>query len=176
MKTVRTRAVLFSIAFFLAYFSTLANGFFSEPMKDYTLQTLYIFNFAKYVEWPTATRSIKIGVVGNTSAEDHLVKVAKAKSSAGVEINVINSLNESDLGSCQIIFVPVNNTKLADQLIENFNNRPILIVTEEADFTQKGACVSFKIVSGKLRFQINEEAIKSRGLKVSGALSSLAEK
>lgn len=143
---------------------------------DYTLQTLYIFNFTKYVEWPTGSKSIKIGVVDNTTAEGYLDKMAKAKSTGTSEISVINSKNENELGSCQIIFVPFNTTHLAAKLIERFGSQPILIITEEPDLTRKGAGVSFKQVSGKLRFQINEEAIKSKGLKVSSSLLVLAEK
>lgn len=143
---------------------------------DYTIHTLYIFNFTKYVEWPSGSKAVKIGVVDNTSAETYLQKMVQAKSGSGAELTVINSRNESELGACQIIFIPDNNSQLASKLIERFKSQPILIITEEADVTQKGACISFKMNSGKLRFQVNEDAIKSKGLKVSSSLISLAEK
>jgi YfiR/HmsC-like len=172
MKTVRSHIVIISIVLCLANFSSKV---WAAP-SDYTLQTLYIFNFTKYVEWPTGNRTVKIGVVDNDSAEEYLGKMAKAKSTGSAEIDVVNTKNEIELGSCQIIFVPSNNTHLAAKLIERFSSQPILIITEDPDLTRKGASVSFKLVSGKLRFQINEEAIKSRGLKVSNSLITLAEK
>lgn len=119
---------------------------------------------------------MKIGVVDNDAAEEYLAKMAKAKSTGSAEISIINTKNETELSSCQIIFVPSNNTHLATKLIERFSSQPILIVTEEADLTRKGASISFKLVSGKLHFQINEEAIKSKGTKVSSSLVTLAEK
>ena len=175
MKTIRSHTVVFSIVFCLAYFSSQARVISPAP-ADYTLQTLYIFKFTKYVEWPAGNKVIKIGVVDNAAAEEYLTKMAKVKSTVGAEISVINTKNDSELGSCQIIFVPSNNTHLAAKLIERFGSQPILIITEEADLTRKGACISFKEVSGKLRFQINEEATKSRGLKVSRSLTALSEK
>jgi hypothetical protein len=72
--------------------------------------------------------------------------------------------------------VPSNSSELASRLIERFSSQPILIVTEEADMTKKGASVSFKVASDKLRFQLNEETIKAKGLKVATALATLAEK
>src|SRR5688572_20747296 len=141
MKTVGSRVVIFSIALVLTNFSGQANAF-SEPPADYVLHTLYIFNFTKYVEWPSGNRSIRIGVVDNASAEEYLSKMARTKSTAGVEISVINTKNEVELGSCQIVFIPSGSTHLADKLIERFSSQPILIITEDADLTKKGASVS----------------------------------
>ena len=146
------------------------------PAADYTLHTLYIFNFTKYVQWPAAGSTIKIGLVDNASAETALEKMAQAKSTAGSEIKIVSTRNETELGTCQIIFIPSNSTSLSGKLIEHFSTAPVLIVTEEADLTRAGASISFKMVSGKLRFQINEEVIKSKGMKISSSLVSLAEK
>lgn len=176
MRIVRAHRAVLSIALCLMHFSSQARIISTAPANDYTLQTLYIFNFTKYVEWPSGNKTMKIGVVDNAAAEDYLVKMAKVKSTVSTEINVINTKNEAELGSCQIIFIPSNNTHLAAKLIERFSSQPILIVTEEADLTKKGASVSFKLVSGKLRFQINEEAIKLKGMKVSSSLITLSEK
>jgi hypothetical protein len=177
MKTVKLRTMLFSISLCFGYFFSEAAKIIPEPPDEYALHTLYIFNFVKYVEWPVATtKSIRIGVVGNQSAEETLAKMAKGRSSGPLEISVINTKNDAELSSCQIIFIPSGNTSVAAKLIESFSGKPILIVTEEADLTKKGASMSFKIVANKLRFQINEEVIKNNGLKIAGALLSLAEK
>ena len=176
MKTTKSIAMMLSVTSLFVYSFVLTTYASSPPATDYTMQTLYIFNFIKYVEWPGGSKAVKIGVVDNASAEEYLMKMAKAKSTTGSAITVINTRSENELGSCQIIFIPSNSMHLADRIIEHFSNQPILIVTEEADFTEKGASVSFKIVSGKLRFQLNENAIKSSGLKVANALLALAEK
>ena len=147
-----------------------------SPPDDYAIYTVYIFNFTKYVIWPSGSKAVKIGVVENVEAESHLQKMAKSKSTPGAEITVINSHNESDLASCQIIFVPANSTGLVSKLIEHFKGQPILIVTESPDLIRKGAAISFKVVSGKLRFQVNEDAISARGMKISSYLTSLADK
>lgn len=176
MSPTKLRTVFFSIAIFLCAFLVHATRAVSDSPGDYLIQTLYIFNFIKYVAWPVEAKNMKIGVVGNATAETQFTKMANLKSSDDFKISVINSKDESELGTCQIIFIPSNNTTLAANLIESFSSKPILIVTEAGDFAKKGACVSFKIVDGKLRFQLNEEVIKSKGLKVSGSLTALAEK
>jgi hypothetical protein len=166
--------MLLGIILFLGHFFSVAGA--PQPPTDYTFHTLYIFNFTKYVEWPTGAKSFKIGVVDSESAESFLTKMAKVKSKPGAEISVINSKNASELGSCQIIFIPSGSSSMATKLIASLSDRPVLIVTEDADLTKMGASVSFKLVASKLRFQINEDGIKGKGLKVSSALLTMAEK
>jgi hypothetical protein len=176
MKKIQSNTILLSIVLTFSYLSAESGKATLFLPEDYTMQTLYIFNFTKYVEWPSGNKAMKIGVVDNASAEEYLKKMAKTKSTGGVEISIVNTREISSLSSCQIIFIPSNTTDLADELIERFNANPILIVTQDADLTKKGASVSFKVVASKLRFQLNEENIKSKGLKVANALSVLAEK
>jgi hypothetical protein len=166
--------MLFGIFLFLGHFFTVAGG--PEPPTDYTFHTLYIFNFTKYVEWPMGTKSLKIGVVDSESAESFFSKMAKTKSRPGAEVTVINTKNASELASCQIIFIPSGSSSMASKLIANLNDCLVLIVTEDADLTKLGASLSFKIVASKLRFQINEEGIKGKGLKISSSLLTMAEK
>jgi hypothetical protein len=176
MKTFKTRTVmLVAAALFLVAARAESTGTF-PPGADYTIHTLYIFNFTKYIEWPAGAKQIKIGVVDNASAEEQLLKMAKAKSTAGSEISVVNTRHENELSSCQIIFVPANSSAKTAALIQRFENQPILIVTEESNMVEKGAGISFKIADNKLRFQVNEKAIKAKGMKVSTTLVSLSEK
>jgi hypothetical protein len=176
MKTFTTRTVmLVAAAFFLIAARAGGTGNL-PPGADYTIHTLYIFNFTKYIEWPTSNKAIKIGVVDNATAEEQLLRMAKAKSVAGAEISIVNSRNDSDLSTCQIIFIPANSSSLATGLIQRFGDQPILIVTEESSMVDKGASISFKISDNKLRFQVNEKAIKAKGMKVSNTLLSLSEK
>ncbi len=151
------------------------NGTNPVPNADYTLHTLYIFSFVKYIEWPGASKSVKIGVVNSAQAEEALQKMAKNKSTSTTQLSVVNSKDESVLSECQIIFVPYTSSQLASRLIERFRSQPILIITEESDMTEKGADMSFKITSDKLRFQMNKEILKAKGLKVASSLATLAE-
>ena len=170
--------MLFGVILFLAHFSARAgDGLANPPADDYTIHALYIYNFTKYIQWPIAAKKIKIGVAGNAAMEEFLAKMAKVKSNSDLEINVVNTTNEGELGTCQIVLIPSStNSGATSKLIESFNSRPVLVITEQENLTKKGASISFKIIDGKLRFQINEEVIKTKGLKMASALSSMAEK
>ena len=167
--------MLVATAFFLVVARAGSTGY-APPGSDYAIHTLYIFNFTKHIEWPTGSKQVKIGVFDNATAEEQLQKMAKAKSNAGAEISVVNTRDENELGTCQIIFIPENSSAKAAALIQRLGDQPILIVTEESNMVEKGASISFKIADGKLRFQVNEKTIRAKGMKVSSTLVSLSEK
>ena len=51
----------------------------------------------------------------------------------------------------------------------------MLIVGESAGFAQRGAAVNFFIEANKIRFEINVDAARQRGLKISAKLLTLAK-
>jgi YfiR/HmsC-like len=176
MNTFTIRTLMLVAAAFYLVVARAGSADEAPPGANYTIHTLYIFNFTKYIEWPTGSKQVKIGVFDNPTAAEELQKMAKAKSTDAAEISIVNTRNENELSTCQIIFIPENNSAKTAALIQRFGEQPILIVTEESDMIEKGASISFKIADGKLRFQVNEKTIKAKGLKVSRTLVSLSEK
>ena len=147
----------------------------SEP-EFYKVYALFVLNFVKYTEWSIKPSTLTIGVVGSKELEDEFLKIAKTRGSSSQQIVVHNTEDETALAQCQIVFIPANKSRMASKLITGFSNKEILVVTEESDFTKKGAAFSFKIVDSKIRFQVNEKVIIDHGLKVASALLSMAEK
>jgi hypothetical protein len=39
---------------------------------------------------------------------------------------------------------------------------------------EKGSCINFKIIDGKLKFELNQNVVTGSNLKVSGQLTSMA--
>jgi len=50
----------------------------------------------------------------------------------------------------------------------------VLTVTDGNGLGQKGSCINFKVVDGKLKFELNQAVIGTSNLKVSSQLSSMA--
>ena len=61
-----------------------------------------------------------------------------------------------------------------DQIISQTNSKPVLIVTDKPGLAKKGAAINFVELDGKIKFELNQQNAESRGLKVAGALTSLA--
>jgi len=49
-----------------------------------------------------------------------------------------------------------------------------LTITDGNGLGQKGSCINFKVVDGKLKFEMNQGTLTGSNLKVSSQLSSMA--
>jgi hypothetical protein len=143
---------------------------------NYTVYSVFIYNFIKYLVWPQDNEKVTVVVWNNPEAAEELTKMAKAKSTPTREIIVKNISDESGLANAHLLFVPTNSSSAFLKIADKLRSKPIVVVTEEPDLTEKGASMSFKVVSEKIRFQMNNEALRSTGLKVSSTLEALAIK
>ena len=169
---MKLRSAVASITIFFCFWGT--NYLYANNGGNYSVYSMFIYNFIKYLEWPQNNDKIVIAVWNSESAAQELNKMAKAKSTATREITVANVSDEVGLLNAHMIFVPINSSAAFLKLSEKLKSKPIVVVTEESNLTLKGASMSFKTVSDKIRFQLNNSVMKSAGLKVSGALEALA--
>jgi hypothetical protein len=60
------------------------------------------------------------------------------------------------------------------KILEAVIGTSVLTVSETDHFTEAGGMINFVIKNDEIRFQINDEAAKKAGLKISSKLLSLA--
>ena len=164
----------------LAVLSLFIIGFASgnvaqAQMTEGKVQALYILSFLKYIEFPGAGGSYKIGYVGSNSANfTEMATYLEARKSNGKAIEVKKADAGGDLNDFNIIFIASDKTANFSQVSAKVQNNPIVIVTEKSDLVQQGASISFVKVGENIKFQLNESSFKQKNLKVSGSLISLA--
>ncbi|OQX73103.1 MAG: hypothetical protein B6D64_14350, partial [Bacteroidetes bacterium 4484_276] len=72
------------------------------------LQTVFIYNFTKHIEWPPEYSSgdFVIGVLGNSPIIEEIEKLAKSRKIGNQKIVVNKYRTIDDIGQCNIIFIP----------------------------------------------------------------------
>lgn len=141
---------------------------------DYRIHSVFLYNFTKYVQWPAAAQSgdFVIGVVGDSPIYDELMKVTNGKM-AGAQKIVVKKFKPSDaVDGCHMLFVP--SSANFDKVQAKTAGKPVLLITEKAGLSQKGSAINFVVRDNKWRFELNENATRSAGLKVASELSKLA--
>jgi hypothetical protein len=146
---------------------------------EYDIKAAFLYNFATFVEWPTAAFPDKespfvIGVLGQDPFGPTLEDTLRGKTVGGRKIAVKRSDNPRDLGGCQLLFVPGSEWDKAQKILESLKGTPTLTVGEQAGFAAKGGIVNFFVEGKYVRFEINPEAAKRASLKVSSKLLRLA--
>ncbi len=158
-------------------FSVLANA---QQYTEYELKSAYLFNFAKFVEYPENTFSSSrdafiIGVYGNEAFLDVLQTILKGRTLNNRNVIAIPVTQPADMVNCQILYFSNISTNQAVMLLEAVVNKPILTVGDNIeDFCLKGGMINFLPQYSKKRFEINPNAVQRAEMKISSKLLILA--
>jgi hypothetical protein len=134
----------------------------------------FIYQFTNYITWPGTSGEFIIGVIGNTPVIQHLKQLAKEKKVGASSIVIKEWGSASDIGQCNILFVPESEKVNLTSIKSKVENKPVLIVTESPGLTKSGAGISFVKQEGKIRFEIHKTNLTKVGLVVSDGLARLA--
>jgi hypothetical protein len=143
----------------------------AEPSPtEYEVKAAFLFNFLKFVDWPAAPDGPWIiGVVGANSFAGVLEDTVRGKTVKGFPVTVKRLPAISAAHGCHIVFVPAT-------VHAAFAPPPgILTVGDDLHFLEAGGIVSFYLEDGKVRFEIQAEAAKAAGLRVSPQLLKLGK-
>ncbi|SMO45927.1 protein of unknown function [Saccharicrinis carchari] len=157
------------ITAFMIVLSLSLNG--QEPM----FKALFMFNFAKYIEWPNqdTEREFIIGVYGNDPIIEELNKLASSRKVNNKIIVVRHVSSPSEVPNANIIFLSGKASGNMKQLTSYFKGKPTLIITENTNYCARGAGINYVMQGGKLKFEIKKSNITSHGLNVDPKLISL---
>jgi YfiR/HmsC-like len=152
----------------------------AEEANEYQVKAAFLYNFAKFVEWPpqafkSPADPIVIGVLGKNPFGDSLAAAVAGKAWAGRTFQVREIATAQQAAGCQIVFISSSERKRLAALLAGMGSAAVLTVGETDNFTAAGGIVNFKIEAGSVRLQINVEAARKQQLHISAKLLSLAE-
>jgi len=139
-------------------------------------QSIFIYNFSKYVKWPDHMNSGKfiIGVIGSSAMQNELKTMAATKNVNGLPIEVRQFNSTAEVKDCHILYVASTESGKIEQIVSQTSGKSVLIVTDKPGLAEKGASINFVEVEGKIKFELSQHNAEKQGLKVAGALTSLA--
>ena len=138
--------------------------------SEFELKAAFIYNFAKFVEWPAeafpAPQSpFVIGIIGDNPFEDALAKTVLNKQINGHPFRVIQMKTLADLKSCHILFISLSERKRLAEILRPLRGASVLTVSDLEHFLPAGGTIQFLMEGNKVRFAINDSAAKSVGLR-----------
>jgi len=151
-----------------------------SPLSEYQVKALFLFNFAKYVEWPAntfgATNSpITIGIVGGGPCLEPLQKTIEGKLVSEHPILIRQLDKIENLNKCQILFIGISEKKRMGEILDQVRNTPVLTVSEVEQFAGQGGMIGFVKKDGKVRLEINLKAARQAKLEISSKLLGVAD-
>src|SRR5437867_8992719 len=125
----------------------------SPDSSEYLIKAGFIYNFAKFVEWPSAAFSqpdspIVIGILGADpfgNVLDHLVVDKKIGQRGFIVRRYKWAKDLKDLKDCKILFVSTSEKAHIDEVMQLVKGLPILTVGETPGFAERGGVIRFTL-------------------------------
>lgn len=146
---------------------------------EYQLKAAFLFNFAKFVEWPASDFSssqskFSICIVGADPFGRAIDDTLRGQAIEGRAVTVIRVQQSSDLRHCQIAFISATEKSRLQDILQSVRGSNVLLVGETPGFAAAGGAIQFQMQNNRVRFSINPEAAGRAGLRISSKLLSLA--
>ena len=166
-----------SVVFVLG--APLTVGMAAQTVDEYQLKAAFLYNFAKFVEWPeSAFRGRKefcIATLGRSPLDRELAALnGKTVNGRSIVFHQYNSQEESV--KCQILFISRSELGKIEGVLDALKDLPVLTIADREDFCPKGGMLCIEKEGGKLVFDVNYGVALRARLKPSSQLLKLARR
>jgi len=157
------------------------SGFGVEPsLTKNQVEALFLFNFAKYVDWPAAAfpgtnAPIIIGVMGEDRFADDLRHVVESKTVNGRPFVIKPLATDSEVSGCHILFISESQASRTGSILDKARTLPVLTVGEDEPFARNGGIITFVLRNGNVRLDIDLTSARKAGVTISSRLLAVAD-
>jgi hypothetical protein len=148
---------------------------------EYLLKAGFMERFTRFIEWPSdsiqsdTTKPFIILILGKNPFGENL-KYVFSKTRIKDRKVLINYASKLDTTSyCHMIYIGNTTTRELRSILNYTQNKPIITVSETEGYGSQGVLINFFIENNKIRFEINPEAFRKSGLRVSHLLLNTAK-
>ena len=151
----------------------------SQRISEYQVKAAYLYNFARFVEWPEELFSdendpLVIGLLGDDPFGEILETTIRGKTINGRRLKVRRLDHKADAVACHLLFVGRSEENHVEEILAELKNVGILTVSDIESFAYVGGIIGFMLIDDHVRFEINSRAANDVGLTISARLLSVA--
>jgi hypothetical protein len=154
--------------------------------QEYGIKGGYLIHFGNLVEWPKGaaggSEDFVIGVLGQNSFGAVLGTIASSKTIQSKKIVIRRFASAKEIEPCHMLFISrtgeagseeTTAEERAKAAVEKTKGQPVLLISDMAGLAAKGTMISFFIEENLVKLEINNNAAKRAGLKISPRLLGL---
>jgi hypothetical protein len=160
-------------------------GVFAVPLHgqgkptDYQVKAVYLYNFGKFVQWPTNDVTDKDGeftvcVLGQDPFGPALDAALAGAMIGGKQVVAKRISNPRESAHCRILFLGSTEGVRLKKIMEALDKEAVLTVSDIPEFSQHGGMIGFVTEESRVRFEVNLDAAQQAGLTLSSELLKVA--
>jgi hypothetical protein len=173
---VLTRAIAAGLAGLLA--AAQAARPQASPSLEYQVKAAYLFNFVKFVEWPSRAlppgSDLRVCVLGADPFGSILDDTLRGEAWNGHRLVLVRLPSAADARRCHVLFVSRAEQGRVREALGRVGRESVLTVSETPSFLDRGGIINFVVQENRVRFDVNLGAAARAGLTVSSKLLRVA--
>lgn len=147
--------------------------------SEYEVKAAYLYNFTRFIEWPESAfpgeaAPLVIGVVGENPFGAVLDELIREKVVNGHPLTVRRCRTAGDMTSCHLLFVTGADGRESARVLNLAHQAPIVTVGEAVRFARQGGTINFVLKDDRVGLEINRQAARLAGVRISSRLLNLA--
>ena len=154
---------------------------FAAPseLPEYRVKAVFIYNFAKFVEWPAGKppkpdKILSICVLGDDPFGASF-NIIKGKTIKGRTVENKTMVKIENAKNCDCLFISDSEKSNVEKILKDLEDHDVLTISDMDGFVEAGGIIQFVLDRKKVRFLINMSAAKQAGFKFSSKLLELAK-
>jgi hypothetical protein len=143
------------------------------------VKAAYLYNFAKFVEWPSTSFAgsggpMLICSIGDERLTDALQQTARGKQAQGRSIEIKEVAAVDELKSCRILLIAFRDKGRIAPILRSVQLANILTVGQSEEFIRLGGIINLTRHENNIELEINPKAAETAGLKISSRLLAVS--
>ena len=149
-----------------------------QKPTEYQVKTVYLYNFARFVEWPrnpdTKNDTFAICVLGQDPFGPSLDTTLAGEIIDRKRVAARRISDAKDAASCNVLFISSSEEPRLKTTLSTLDRTPVLTVSDIPQFSQRGGMIQFVLEGNRVRFEVNLTAAQNAGLTLSSELLKVA--
>jgi hypothetical protein len=164
----------------LILLATLLFGVRAEaqaPMDESQVKAMFVYNFLKFVEWPSESIRTKdafvVLIIGDGATADATERFLESKTIGERQILVRRTKWDQSLAGARAVFVVERDSRKLRRVLDAAAAAGALTIGEGESFATQGGVIGLLVENRKVRFDVDTTAAQVAGLRVSSKLLAL---
>jgi hypothetical protein len=156
--------------------SQMPTASFADAVSEYKIKAAFIYNFARFTQWPDDTDELKVCIYGKDPFGANIDNL-NGKQTNNKIIKIVRTKLIEEVKSCHIAFLNIipPERHLFEKALKHIEGANVLTVTDATHAIDFGVMIRLIIDNDKIAFEVNHTAAKESELEISAKLLRLAK-
>ena len=169
-----------SVRLLIATAAALCAAGQQSTVTEDEIKAAYLFNFAKFVEWPASATGasetpLVFCVAGGSRVRPILQDIARSRTVKGRRLVTRSWQPSSGSSDCHIVFVGAMAPERSEAALRAFRETSALTVADSTATGRAHAIIVFVKEAAAVRFEVDVGAARESGIEISSQLLKVAK-